>query len=59
MYGEAQPPLAATGVAGLTVAGTYISLGQMLAIAVAVIIVGAVLYRYAGRRRRDQAPTAG
>ncbi|MDQ0382644.1 hypothetical protein [Amycolatopsis thermophila] len=45
------PKLAYTGAAGFTIAGIHFGLEWMVAIAVALIVLGIVLYRFGSRRR--------
>ncbi|MFD4190790.1 hypothetical protein [Amycolatopsis thermoflava] len=45
------PKLAYTGAAGFTLFGIHFGLEWMVAIAIALIAIGIVLYRYGARRR--------
>ncbi len=48
--------LAYTGAAGLTMFGVQVGMDWLVGVAVGLIVLGAVLYRFGARRRHRRAP---
>lgn len=47
--------LAYTGPIGLTILGVHVGLSWVLVVGIALVLVGALLYRYAARRKHRRA----